>query len=76
MIAIFDTIQDYLNKLREVNTHLGYPDGRGTERYATETPQPTKQGKYAMPISERIAHLFADCEIVDGVEYPDEMPEL
>ena len=71
MIALFTTLKAYRAKNKEVNDYLGYPDGRGTDRYATETPQATIDGKYAMPISERVAHLFTDCEIVESVEYEE-----
>jgi len=71
MFAQFDSIEAYLAKNDEINVFLGYPDGRGTERYATDNPTKTIEGKYAMPVSERIAHLFDDCEIVESVEYPE-----
>jgi len=70
MYAIFESPSEYHEKLNEVNDALGYPDGFGTDRYATETPQPTIDGKYAMPISEHVAHLFTGCTIVESVEYP------
>ena len=71
MFAIFSTIKAYRDKNKEIGDYLGYPDGSGTDRYATEIPQLTKDGKYAMLISERVAHLFTDCEIVESVEYEE-----
>jgi hypothetical protein len=71
MYALFESLSEYHEKLNEVNDALGYPDGFGTDRYATETPQPTIDGKYPMPITERIAHLFEGCEIVESVEYEE-----
>jgi len=71
MFAIFSTIKAYRDKNKEIGDYLGYPDGFGTDRYATETPQPTIDGKYPMPITERVAHLFTDCEIVESVEYEE-----
>ena len=71
MYALFESLSEYHEKLNEVNDALGYPDGFGTDRYATETPQLTIDGKYSMRITERIAHLFEGYEIVESVEYEE-----
>lgn len=73
MFALFDTLEAYRNKNQEVNAYFGYPNERGTLRYATENPSETIDGKYAMPIRDEIAHLFVGCEIVEAVEYPEEI---
>ena len=71
MFALFDTLEQYLAKNHEINTALGYPDGKGTERYATEVPMLTAIGKYAMQILPHVERFFADCVVVESVEYPE-----
>lgn len=72
MFAIFNTITSYREKNAEINAALGYPDGHGTDRYATETARQDINGKYIMPIMPYVARLFEGCAIVDTVEYPQE----
>jgi len=76
MYAIFNTLKEYRAKIKELNTALGYPNAFGTERYATDNPMKTTGNKYALAVLPEAEHLFAGCEFVDSVEYPDEVPEL
>ena len=70
MYAIFETLEQYQTANAILNQHLGYPDGRGTERYATDTPTPTTTGKYAMRIRDSlIGVLPSDTEFAGTVEY-------
>lgn len=75
MYAIFNTISAYHAKNAEINNSLGYPDGHGTERYASESPKQTTDGMYAMQILPYVEHLFAGCTIVNTVEYPQEVED-
>lgn len=72
MKAIFDTLQDYLDKRSEVNQYLGYPNARGTDTYCDDVPLIDVNGKHIMPIDAEILHLFDGCVIVETVEYPQE----
>jgi len=76
MYAIFETLEAYQAKNQELNAYLGYPNVNGTERYATDEPQQTIDGKYAMPIRDEIAHLFVGCEILETVEYPEVQDDI
>ena len=71
MLAIFETIESYAAKNREICLFLGYPDGHGTDRYAPEVPMQDSNGKYVMPIMPHVERFFANCVIVESVEYPD-----
>jgi len=75
MFAVFETLEAYQAKNAEINAHRGYPNEH-CQSYASDSPVTTKDGRYAMGISLDLMHLFADCLIVDSVEYPDEVPEL
>ena len=75
MFALFEKITDYARKNEEINAELGYPNARGTIRYASESPSLTANGKYAMQILPHVAHLFAGCTIVETVEYPQEVED-
>jgi hypothetical protein len=75
MFALFETLAEYALKNDEINTALGYPNARGTLRYAAESPMLTVDGKYPMQILPHVAHLFAGCAIVDTVEYPQEVED-
>ena len=70
MFAIFKTIEEYLTKNNEINSTYGFPNEHGVDSYATETPKQTTDGMYAMQILPSVEHLFADCTIVETVEYP------
>ena len=51
--AIFNTIDEYLKKLTEINSFLGYPDDRGTVTYASFEPQ-----AFELNVTEKILPLF------------------
>lgn len=70
MFAIFETIEEYQSQNDIVNTAMGYPCEH-TTRYAEENPRITTGGRYAMQILPYVEHLFAGCEIVESVEYPE-----
>lgn len=71
MYAIFDTLEQYLTKNNEINLALGYPDGKGTERYAMDNPIQDINGRYPMLILPYVERFFADCVVVESVEYPE-----
>lgn len=71
MFALFDTLEKYNAKNSEINAALGYPDGNGTERYATDNPRQDVNGNYAMQILPHVGRFFADCVVVESVEYPE-----
>lgn len=71
MYAIFDTLEQYLAKNHEINTALGYPDGRGTDHYADDTPTKTTTDQYAMQVLPHVERFFVDCVVVESVEYPE-----
>ena len=75
MFAIFNTISAYLSKNVEINSYLSYPDGCGTEKYASETPKQTTDGMYAMQILPYVENLFVGCTVVDKIEYPQEIED-
>jgi hypothetical protein len=63
--AIYHTLQAYQDKVNEINLFLGYPNDRGTDTYATLTPEPVNVGTeedeqlvYLLSITEQILHLF------------------
>lgn len=71
MYALFETLEDYEAKNREISLALGYPNDSGTLRYASEKPAQDINGKYAMQILPQVERFFADCVVVESVEYPE-----
>ena len=70
MFALFETLLEYQAQNEIVNNTMGYPCD-DTLRYAEVNPRITTDGKYAMQILPYVEHLFADCTIVDSVEYEE-----
>ena len=75
MFALFNTLEEYQNKLTEINVACSYPNNMGTTSYASLSPVETTDGKYAMLILGFAAGLLAECEQVESVSYPDEFAD-
>lgn len=69
MYAIFETLEEYRAKNSEVSLALGLPNGRGTVSYASEVPMQDIFGKYVMLIMPHVDRFFADCVVIESVEY-------
>lgn len=78
--AIYNTLEEYQDKVNSINTFLGYPNDRGTGTYAPLDIEPTditevdEEGNeilvkqiYLVPITDKVLHLFHDhVEFTDG----------
>jgi len=69
MYAIFENLEQYNAKNLEINNLRGYPNDKGTLNYASENPQQTIDGKYAMRIMAGLEEQFAECEQVETVKF-------
>jgi hypothetical protein len=72
MYALFDTIEQYQNKVSEIDSFLGYPNEKTqTITYAEPNPQITTSGKCALIVFDSVTHLFNGIELHETVDFID-----